>query len=236
MKKIGLILLGLLLSACSTSKSDMEDEQSSTIADTITGIVGITPTPPNDPLPNLPPKNRALPPLQTSANFKHNVAQGKYPLPSQSSRFNSIMAQNGAVLTLWALAPRNWLWGYAPLDSLNFGNIRNWRVEPVPNQPEHFRFINQQLASCVEAYGNGLIHNSCNQTKLSQAFLLIPTTSGAVMIKNVQQGRCVTYNPVSSQNYTTITLSNCTAPFRNDADQAWYLTPPLLPATPQIAH
>lgn len=232
MKKIGLILLGLLCAGCSIFTHHLEVTQSSPI----TGILGIDPTPPADPLPNLPPQNRVLPPQQTSVTFKQNIAQGKYPLPSQHSRFNSLMAQNGAVLTIWALAPRNWLWGYAPLDSLNFGNIRNWRVEPVPNQPEHFRFINQQLASCVEAYGNGLIHNSCNQTNLAQAFLLIPTTSGAILIKSVKQGRCVTYNPVSSQDYTTITLSTCTAPFSNEADQAWCLAPPLLSATPQINH
>ncbi|QLB13480.1 cytolethal distending toxin subunit A [Bisgaardia hudsonensis] len=149
------------------------------------------------------------------------------------SNYITIMGQNGAVITVWALAKRNWLWGYAPIDSMSFGNIRNWKIERSFRR-EHFRFINQQLGTCIHAYGNGIIHDNCDPKNLDQDFLLLPTSNGAVFIKSVSQGRCITYNPVSTTDYTTITLDTCSdkniTPLK---DQTWYLTPPLLPANPQ---
>lgn len=40
----------------------------------------------------------------------------------------SIMSTGGALLTIWARPVRNWLWGYTPFDSVNFGENRNWKV------------------------------------------------------------------------------------------------------------
>lgn len=151
--------------------------------------------------------------------------------PTDAANFMTLMGQNGAVLTVWALAKRNWLWAYSNFYSQNFGTIRNWKMEHT-KQREHFRFVNQSLGTCIEAYGNGLIHDTCNLDRLSQAFVLLPTDSGAFVIQSVAQGRCITYNPVSTQDYSTITLSQCdgaTTPLR---DQTWYLAPPLLDADP----
>ncbi|GJH42158.1 cytolethal distending toxin subunit A/C [Pasteurella canis] len=150
--------------------------------------------------------------------------------PSDSSNFMTLMGQNGTVLTVWALAKRNWLWAYANIDSQDFGMIRNWKMEHAKHR-EFFRFVNQSLGTCIEAYQNGLIHDTCNLNKLAQEFELLPTDSGAFVIKSAAQGNCVTYNPVSTTNYSTITLSKCdgsTTPLR---DQTWYLAPPLLNAT-----
>ncbi|OOF68275.1 cytolethal distending toxin subunit A/C [Rodentibacter caecimuris] len=150
--------------------------------------------------------------------------------PSDPSNFMTLMGQSGSLLTVWALAKRNWLWGYANIHSQNFGSIRNWKMERSKHR-EHFRFMNQSLGTCIEAYRNGLIHDTCNLNKLEQAFELLPTNSGAVVIKSVAQGRCVTYNPVKTTYYSTITLSTCdgaTDPLR---DQTWYLAPPVLEAT-----
>lgn len=104
------------------------------------------------------------------------------------------MGQNGRVITVWALARRNWLWAYASFESQDFGNIRNWKIEPNTSR-EHFRFINQQLGSCIEAYRNGLIHNDCNNNNLAQDFELLPSNIGAIFIRSVSTGQCVTYKP-----------------------------------------
>lgn len=152
---------------------------------------------------------------------------------SSASNYMSLMGQNGTVLTVWALAKRNWLWAYAPIDSHSFGNIRNWQLVRGFGQ-EHFRFINQQLKTCMQAYGNGLIHDSCNKHNLDQEFELLPRSNGSVSVKSISQGRCVTYNPVSTTLYSTITLQPCTDDITPLKDQSWYLSPPILSANPQI--
>ncbi|EHK90267.1 cytolethal distending toxin subunit Aa-CdtA [Aggregatibacter actinomycetemcomitans] len=150
--------------------------------------------------------------------------------PSEPSNFMTLMGQNGALLTVWALAKRNWLWAYPNIYSQDFGNIRNWKIE-LGKHREYFRFVNQSLGTCIEAYGNGLIHDTCSPDKLAQEFELLPTNSGAVVIKSVSQGRCVTYNPVSPAYYSTVTLSACDGATEPLRDQTWYLAPPVLEAT-----
>ncbi|MDD2156794.1 cytolethal distending toxin subunit A/C, partial [Glaesserella parasuis] len=155
--------------------------------------------------------------------------------PSNTAEFNdfiSIMGQNGAVITMWSVDRRSWLWMYPPLNSQDFGKLRNWRIERSFRQ-EHFRFTNQQMGSCMQAYGNGVIQDSCDPNNLDQDFELLPTSTGAVFIKSVSQQRCLTYNAVSTTGYFTLTLDRCDdkriTPLH---DQTFYLTPPLLSANP----
>ncbi|OOS06187.1 hypothetical protein B0188_02395 [[Haemophilus] felis] len=152
---------------------------------------------------------------------------------SPNSNYISIMGQDGAVITVWALAKRNWLWGYAPIDSQNFGNIRNWRLERSFSR-EHFRFVNQQLGSCIQVYKNGLIHDTCDKRRLEQDFLLLPTDTGSVFIKSVATGLCVTYDPVNKNNYDTLTMQKCDEKISPSHDQNFYLAPPILAANPDI--
>ncbi|AKO41093.1 cytochrome C oxidase subunit I [[Haemophilus] ducreyi] len=165
-----------------------------------------------------------------SLNLLSSSGPNRQVLPSEPSNFMTLMGQNGALLTVWALAKRNWLWAYPNIYSQDFGNIRNWKMEPGKHR-EYFRFVNQSLGTCVEAYGNGLIHDICSLDKLAQEFELLPTDSGAVVIKSVSQGRCVTYNPVSTTFYSTVTLSVCDGATEPSRDQTWYLAPPVLEAT-----
>ncbi|MCT8749523.1 cytolethal distending toxin subunit A/C [Glaesserella parasuis] len=155
--------------------------------------------------------------------------------PSNTAEFNdfiSIMGQNGAVITMWSVDRRSWLWMYPPLNSQDFGKLRNWRIERSFRQ-EHFRFTNQQMGSCMQAYGNGVIQDSCDPNNLDQDFELLPTSTGSVFIKSVSQQRCLTYNAVSTAGYFTLTLDRCDdkriTPLH---DQTFYLTPPLLSANP----
>lgn len=173
-----------------------------------------------------------LPKPQLKQSVNSSPRQFERPTPSVASQFISIMGQDGTVITVWALARRNWLWGYAPMDSRSFGTIRNWKIERGFTR-EHFRFVNQRLGTCMQAYGNGIIHDTCNKRNFDQAFELMPTNTGSVFIKSVSQQRCITYDPVNKNDFDTLTLAACddnTTPFR---DQNWYLAPPLLPATPE---
>ncbi|MDO4698091.1 MAG: cytolethal distending toxin subunit A/C [Pasteurellaceae bacterium] len=170
-------------------------------------------------------------PLTRSLRVTRSQPQAQSHSPA--SNYMSLMGQNGTVLTVWALARRNWLWAYAPIDSHSFGNIRNWRLVRGFGQ-EHFRFINQQLRTCIQAYGNGLIHDTCNKNNLDQEFELLPRSNGSVSVKSVSQGRCVTYDPVSTKIYSTITLQPCTDEITPLKDQSWYLSPPILSANSQI--
>lgn len=170
-----------------------------------------------------------LPPLEKSFQLKTpGLVMSE---PSDSSDFSSIMAQNGYVLTVWALAPRNWLWAYPPIDSHYFGNIRNWRVERSFRRG-YFRFVNQALGTCMEVYGNGVIHSACNPKSLDQDFELLPTDTGSIFIKSVSQQRCLTYDAVNTGGFSTIILDDCDDNITPLHDQNWYLAPPLLPAVP----
>lgn len=172
-------------------------------------------------------------PLNLTGSVRATRSQPLAQARSPAQNYMSLMGQNGTVLTVWALARRNWLWAYAPIDSQNFGNIRNWRLERGFSQ-ERFRFVNQQLNTCIQAQGNGLIHDTCNKNNLAQEFELLPRSNGSVFLKSVSQNRCVTYNPVSTTVYSTITLQSCTDDVTPLKDQSWYLAPPILAANPQI--
>lgn len=174
-------------------------------------------------------KIAAQPPALTSPvlGVPHPVIVAR----NDPSNFLTVMAQNGAVITVWALAQGNWLWIYPPKETTSFGNVRNWRLERFPGS-EQFRFVNQQLNSCMQSYKNGVIHNRCDSNDLSQRFELLPTSSGAVYIKSVDQNRCFTYNTSSTTGYFTLTLEDCrtTNDPQSGTDQTWYLSPPLLQA------
>ncbi|MWQ08974.1 toxin, partial [Glaesserella parasuis] len=134
-----------------------------------------------------------------------NLLATSPPNTAEFNDFISIMGQNGAVITMWSVDRRSWLWMYPPLNSQDFGKLRNWRIERSFRQ-EHFRFTNQQMGSCMQAYGNGVIQDSCDPNNLDQDFELLPTSTGSVFIKSVSQQRCLTYNAVSTTGYFTLTL------------------------------
>lgn len=161
--------------------------------------------------------------ISTTSSPKHSSN------PTDPANFITLMGQNGRVLTVWALAQRNWLWAYSNKESGGFGTIRNWRLQKSLT-PEHFKFVNQSLGTCMEAYRNGVIHNQCNSEDTSQDFELLPTNTGAVVVRSLSQNRCLTYNPVSSTGYSTVTLEQCTGVTSALKDQTWYLAPPLLNA------
>lgn len=149
------------------------------------------------------------------------------PTPANDvANFMTLMAQNGSVVTVWALAQRNWLWGYPIFETHSFGAIRNWRMERIGQS--FFRFVNQQLNSCIEAYGNGIIHNGCDRNNLAQQFEILPTDTGSVFVKSVAQNRCLTTDVATTTGYFSLTLQQCNDQLGGNQDQNWYLAPPLL--------
>ncbi|EAO0751989.1 lipoprotein [Salmonella enterica] len=147
------------------------------------------------------------------------------------SRLRTIMAQNGRILTIWALARGNWLWAYGPSSSASFGNVRNWIITQA-RESGTFKFINGNTGTCIEAHGNGVIHDTCDSNNKSQDFEIIPATNGGVFLKNIVQQRCLRYDIVTHTIYSTVYMTNCAMPGEKTYDQIWYLAPSLTDAFP----
>lgn len=143
------------------------------------------------------------------------------------------MAQNGRVLTVWALAEGNWLWAYGPAASSSFAGIRNWHIVPLNKEGQNiFRLVNGVTGTCIEAYKNGLIHATCKDGNNAQNFLLIPATNGGVFIKSSGKNKCVKYDIITHTIYSSVYLTKCPSAKEKSYDQIWYIAPALTNTTP----
>nr|AHJ58636.1 cytolethal distending toxin protein A [Avibacterium paragallinarum]AHJ58639.1 cytolethal distending toxin protein A [Avibacterium paragallinarum]AHJ58645.1 cytolethal distending toxin protein A [Avibacterium paragallinarum] len=142
----------------------------------------------------------------------------------------SIMNHSSGVITVWALAPNNWLWGYSPFDSKSFGQLRNWYVLKNANGSVSFR--NVRTKTCMAAYKNGIIHSECNRNKLSQQFDLLSLTNGAVALKNAGNQKCLRIPERRSTVYMPITFVKCPTGDQFTVDQQWFIAPPILDSYP----
>lgn len=105
------------------------------------------------------------------------------------SDFLTILGPSGAALTVWALAQGNWIWGYTLIDSKGFGDARVWQLLLYPND---FAMIkNTKTNTCLNAYGNGIVHYPCDASNHAQMWKLIPMSNTAVQIKNLGNGKCI---------------------------------------------
>lgn len=145
----------------------------------------------------------------------------------------TIMAQNGRILTVWAKAEGNWLWAYGASSSSSFGGLRNWHIVPVNKGGKNiFKFVNGDTATCIEAYKNGLVHNTCDDKNISQDFLIIPATNGGVVLKSPEQNKCVRYDLVTHTIYSSVYLTECISKREKSYDQIWYIAPALTDTIP----
>ncbi|MDD9158425.1 hypothetical protein PVK64_19860 [Aliivibrio sp. S4TY2] len=142
----------------------------------------------------------------------------------------SLLSAGGAVLTVWARPVGNWLWGYTPFDSSDFGNNRNWKIIDGVTEGR-YKFVNSEQGSCIEAYKNGVIHNTCVSGKLSQEFELIPLMNGAVSIKNVDTSQCLRAEfldrTIRSPYAFSIFMEQCTDMNNEVFEQQWIISPPI---------
>ncbi|CAM3866697.1 hypothetical protein ACLS0F_06405 [Avibacterium endocarditidis] len=142
----------------------------------------------------------------------------------------SIMNNASGIITVWAIARNNWLWGYSPFDSKTFGNLRNWYILKNANGSVSFR--NVRTNTCISAYKTGIIHTGCNPNSLSQQFDLLPLTNGAVALKNAANQECLRIPMKRSIVYMPITFTKCLSGEQTTIDQQWFIIPPILDSYP----
>ncbi|MGP1485922.1 MAG: hypothetical protein ACTTJC_07560 [Campylobacter sp.] len=139
-----------------------------------------------------------------------------------------IMASNSVVITVWAIAPRNWLWAYSPNSSAGLGNYRVWKFVFLPRN-EVLILNSKTRTTCVNTYGSGVIHDTCDADNAMQRFVIRPMSNGAVQIYNPARDMCL-QTPIDNvfgfDDFGEIALTKCA----NTIDQQWYLLPPPSPA------
>ncbi|KMZ13471.1 Cytolethal distending toxin subunit A [Candidatus Burkholderia humilis] len=131
---------------------------------------------------------------------------------------------SGALITVWATRPNNWLWGYTPYDARSWVDLYNWDV--IYNSDSTLTFKNRKTNYCMVAYdGRGLTHNTCNGGN-NQKFSLWPTASGAVQIKSISLGKCIKIGSKSNEWAFKVEFTDCTESGSVvDTRQLWILGP-----------
>ncbi|RIY32864.1 hypothetical protein CKF54_04000 [Psittacicella hinzii] len=158
-------------------------------------------------------------------------------LPNSNSRtltdqpLVSIMSHTSGVITVWATAPNNWLWGYSPFDSQSFGDLRNWYF--IKNSNGSVSFRNLATGTCMAAYGNrGIVHVQCNPQSLEQQFDLLPLSNRAVAIKSASNSQCLRTDLFRKTVYMSLTFAPCIVQGQMTQEQQWFITPPIQRAFP----
>ncbi|MGP1560992.1 MAG: hypothetical protein ACTTIC_02780 [Helicobacteraceae bacterium] len=166
-------------------------------------------------------KGMMRPRLQSS----NGANSAKFPdIFDKTSDSMMIMAANSVVITVWAIAPRNWLWAYSPNNSAGLGNYRVWRFVFLPNNEVLIINANTRT-TCMNTYGSGVIHDTCDENKASQRFVIRPMTNGAVQIYNKERNVCLQTpldNVFGFDYFGEVALTGC----KDTLDQQWYLLPP----------
>lgn len=148
------------------------------------------------------------------------------------SDFLTILGPSGATLTVWALAQGNWIWGYTLIDSKGFGDARVWQLLLYPND---FAMIkNAKTNTCLNAYGNGIVHYPCDASNHAQMWKLIPMSNTAVQIKNLGNGKCI-QAPITNlygDFHKVFKIFTVECAKKDNFDQQWFLTTPPFTAKP----
>lgn len=135
-----------------------------------------------------------------------------------------------SALTVWALAPGNWVWGYTLQHSKTFGEARIWHL--IDLGQNLVMIVNQKTKTCLSEHGSGVTHERCNRDAKAQTWGLLPMDNGALQIMSSSR-RCITTETgsiIDTERFYSITLSACsTAPNYN---QQWRFLPPTYYATP----
>ncbi|EAK1935986.1 cytolethal distending toxin subunit A [Campylobacter jejuni] len=198
---------------------------------------------------NIVPAVPLVPPLIKTNTFKgDNAIKGPNPRLKSSKSFNdvsvfenrgfpsdfiTIMNPNGAALTVWALAPGNWIWGYNLINSKPFGDARVWQLIEFPN--DFVMIKNAKTNTCLNAYANGIVHYPCDQSNHAQLWKLFPMSNGAFQIQNFATQKCI-QTPVKNVmhefnfSFYNIYLTDCVKKGERNLDRQWYITVPTFTA------
>ena len=111
------------------------------------------------------------------------IFSGSSPsLGSKSAPLTIINPKGGSAITVWALAPGNWLWGYTLDNSKDFGAARTWQVL---NLGDDIVLISNFLTNtCIHDEGSGITHRPCDTKNKSQQWHLSAMDNGAIQIKS----------------------------------------------------
>ncbi|MCR8686432.1 RICIN domain-containing protein [Campylobacter sp. 1569] len=171
-----------------------------------------------------------LPRLTSTGNFSESSVFENRGFPSD---FVTIMNPNGAALTVWALAAGNWIWGYNLYNSKPFGDARVWQLIEFPNDIVMIK--NAKTNTCLNAYGNGIVHYPCDQSNYAQFWKFFPMSNGSFQIQNFATQQCI-QTPVKDVmhefdfSFYNIYLTDCVKKGEKNLDRQWYITVPTFTA------
>lgn len=225
MRHLFFIFITLLFVACSSAPKIQQKHLPTNEKDL--GI-GESPTPPNKPIPGE--KSRILSMNKEKTKVPVMIpSNNAVKLDKNVSNPLSIMSSSGGLLTLWALEPGNWVWGYTPIDSLEFGKATFWRIISFPNGQVMIK--NLAKNTCLQAYKNGVVHELCDSRMQTQLWNINFFNNQAVQIQNVGAKTCLQTPTIRTTTYYSIYLTKC-AINESNLDQQWYITPVLEESNP----
>ena len=171
------------------------------------------------------------PPLLTAP-----AALGSSPsLGSKSTPLTIINPKGGSAITVWALAPGNWLWGYTLDNSKDFGAARTWQVI---NLGDDIVLISNFLTNtCIHDEGSGITHRPCDTKNKSQQWQLSAMDNGAIQIKSSASSKCITTDLGSltqTGSYYSLAMRECN--FKPNFNQQWVFIPEAAPTSPLLGY
>lgn len=178
----------------------------------------------------IPPKPslNIAPPFITAAPAFNGVGAPSAPL-------TIINPKGGSAITVWALAPGNWLWGYTLDNSKEFGRARSWQVLNLGN--DIALIINFLTNTCIHDEGGGITHRDCDINNKSQQWQLSAMDNGAIQIKSSASSKCITTDLGSltqTGSYYSLAMRECN--FKPNFNQQWVFVPEAAPTSPLLGY
>ena len=171
------------------------------------------------------------PPLLTAP-----AALGSSPsLGSKSTPLTILNPMGGSAITVWALAPGNWLWGYTLDNSKEFGRARSWQVLNLGD--DIALIINFLTNTCIHDEGGGITHRDCDINNKSQQWQLSAMDNGATQIKSSASSKCITTDLGSltqTGSYYSLAMRECN--FKPNFNQQWVFIPEAAPTSPLLGY
>ncbi|WP_086278423.1 RICIN domain-containing protein [Campylobacter devanensis] len=172
----------------------------------------------------------------TLSSSQTNSTLGSSPsLGSKSAPLTIINPKGGSAITVWALAPSNWLWGYTLDNSKEFGRARSWQVLNLGD--DIALIINFLTNTCIHDEGGGITHRNCDINNKSQQWQLSAMDNGAIQIKSSASSKCITTDLGSltqTGSYYSLAMRECN--FKPNFNQQWVFIPEAAPTSPLLGY
>ena len=156
-------------------------------------------------------------------------------LGSKSAPLTIINPKGGSEITVWALDPGKWLWGYTLDNSKDFGAARTWQVI---NLGDDIVLISNFLTNtCIHDEGSGITHRPCDTKNKSQQWHLSAMDNGAIQIKSSASSKCITTDLGSltqTGSYYSLAMRECN--FKPNFNQQWVFIPEAAPTSPLLGY